>query len=253
MISALILLTAQVSASSDVHTFTVDGSERKAIIYAPSQADGKAHPIVFVFHGHGGNMYTTQRAFGAAFRKDFPEATMIYPQGLPTKGMTDPEGAKNGWQQKKGDYGDRDLKFFDAMMNELRKDASNDMKRVYVTGHSNGGRMTYLLWAERGNQLRAVAPSASPAVLNITSATKIPAFIVAGEKDPIVPFAWQSRSIEAVRKLLGTDHEKAKKDGYLTIEKGPNGVELDTYIFPGQHTVPPEAAVGIAKFFERLR
>ncbi len=108
-------------------------------------------------------MRQARRSF--AIESYWPEATVVYPQGLPTKGITDPEGKKNGWQQKKGDYEDRDLAFFDVMLKTFRSDSSIDMRRVYSTGHSNGGRMTYLLWSERGDAFAAVAPSASPAVL----------------------------------------------------------------------------------------
>jgi len=69
---------------------------------------------------------------------------------LPTAGkLIDPQGRMAGWQFAAGDYGDRDLKFFDAMLASLRQDYRVDNKRIFVTGHSNGGGFSYLLWAER--------------------------------------------------------------------------------------------------------
>jgi polyhydroxybutyrate depolymerase len=240
MIALLLLVTLQ---KQEVQNFDVNGVKREAIVCAPTAKT--AAPLVFVFHGHGGNMRQSQRSFG--IDKLWPEAVVVYPQGLPSKGKTDPEGIRNGWQQKKGDAGDRDLAFFDLMLSTLKKEHKIDGKRVYVTGHSNGGRFTYLLWSERHDTFAAVAPSASPGMFGLKP---LPAFIVAGEQDTLVPFRVQQLSINTVRRVLGTDESKAKVDGYTHIELGPHGMDLGTYIFPGPHTFPREAATKIVEFFK---
>ena len=140
--------------------FKVDGVMREALVYAPSAAKTTASPLVFVFHGHGGGSRQAARSF--AMNQHWPEAISVYMQGLNTPGrLTDPEGRKPGWQSGAGDQHDRDLKFFDAVLARLKQDYQVDEKRIYATGHSNGGSFTYLLWAERGDVLAAVAPSAA--------------------------------------------------------------------------------------------
>ena len=248
MLATVLLL---VTRQSSVQTFRVGDLDRQAIVVQPSVAVRTAEPLVFVFHGHGGNMRQAERSFG--IEKLWPEALVVYPQGLPTKGITDPSGTKNGWQQKKGDYGDRDLAFFDAMLRSLEANNHVDPSRIYVTGHSNGGRMTYLLWEERGDVFAAVAPSSSPSIGMVRFFKPLPAFIVAGERDEIVPFRTQKLSIDLVRRRLGTDATKAKVDGYTTLEPGPNGLELGTYIFPGPHSIPQPAIAQIVAFFKRHR
>lgn len=233
--------------SAKVQTFTVSGVERQAIIVAPTSKGPS--PLVFGFHGHGGNMRQAQRSFG--LEKLWPEAIVVYPQGLPTKGKTDLEGKKNGWQQGPNQYGDRDIAFFDAMLATVKKEYSVDAKRIYVTGHSNGGRMTYLLWATRGDVFAAYGPSASPAIGLMRDFKPASAFIIGGTEDPIVPFVGQKLSIDTVRGILKTDPGKAKKDGYTTIEPGPNGIELGTYIFPGGHTYEKEGVKQMIEFFKR--
>src|SRR5690349_8170519 len=110
---------------------------RKALVYIPNAAKTNNTPIIFTFHGHGGNMenmYKTRR-----FDQLWPEAIFICPQGLNTVGqLTDPEGKFPGWQKGVGADGDRDLKFFDAMLASLEKNYHIDKSRIYVTGHSNG-------------------------------------------------------------------------------------------------------------------
>ena len=243
MIVAL-LLTVQ---TSKVQSFTLAGVERQAIVIAPVTKNPA--PLVFGFHGHGGNMRQAQRSFG--IEKLWPEAIVVYPQGLPTSGRTDPKGEKNGWQQNAGQNGDRDLAFFDAMLATIKKEHNVDAKRIYVTGHSNGGRMTYLLWAKRGDVFAAYGPSASPATGLMRDFKPAPAFIMGGEKDTIVPFFTQQFSINTIRGLLKTDTSKAKKDGYTTLEPGPNDLELGTYIFPGGHTFEKEGAKQMVEFFKR--
>src|SRR3954469_12549725 len=129
----------------------VDGLKRTALVYAPGSANTVPAPAVFAFHGHGGSAQGAVRQFG--INRHWPAAISVYMQGLNTPGrLTDPEGTKPGWQHSPGAQGDRDLKFFDAMLASLRRDYRVDDKRIYATGHSNGGGFTYLLWAMRGDQ-----------------------------------------------------------------------------------------------------
>ncbi|MEI9864297.1 MAG: hypothetical protein WDN00_07025 [Limisphaerales bacterium] len=46
------------------------------------------------------------------------------------------------------------MKFFDAVLARLKQDYKVDAKRIYCTGHSNGGGFTYLLWLARGDVFR---------------------------------------------------------------------------------------------------
>ncbi len=86
----------------------------------------------------------------------WPEAIVVYAQGLPTTAAHDPQGQKPGWQTEAGQEGNRDLKLFDAMLSTLHQKYSVDDTRIYTTGFSNGGGFSYLLWAERGKIIAAI-------------------------------------------------------------------------------------------------
>ena len=123
--------------------------------------------------------------------------------GIPgVKGITDAEGTRNGWQKNPGEVGDRDLKFFDAALELAQKKYKTDPNRVYVLGHSNGGRFVNVLWNMRGDKLAALCSAAGPGGRLIEKRAPKPVFIIAGEKDPLVPFQTQQNSIESARKLL---------------------------------------------------
>src|SRR3989442_764734 len=81
--------------------------------------------------------------------------------GQPRPGSgRDPEGKQPGWQHAAGDHGDRDLKFFDAVLATMKEKHHIDENRVYSMGHSNGGGFTYLLAIARPGTFAAIGPSA---------------------------------------------------------------------------------------------
>lgn len=191
-------------------------------------------------------MRQASRSFGV--QNLWSEATVVYPQGLPTKGMTDPQGRRPGWQQNVGEEDDRDLKFVDVLLRSLK---GFDPKRVFAMGHSNGGRFTYVLWEARGDRFAAYGPSGSPAVRLVPGLQPASVFITAGEADRIVPFAAQQATIDAVARLDGVDLSRATRKGYVTLAKGTEGLDFGTYIHPGGHTHPREAAESTVAFFKR--
>lgn len=231
----------------------VDGVARKALVYAPARAKEADTPVVFAFHGHGGSMANAARSF--AYHTRWPGAIVVYMQGLNTPGrLTDPEGKRPGWQHRRGDQDDRDLKFFDAVLASLKADYRVDDRRIYATGHSNGGGFTYLLWGQRGEVFAAVAPSAAiPSEAGRDLGPK-PALHVAGENDPLVKWAWQKRAMDGLRKLNGCDAEGRAWDkaGDLvgTIYASPTGTPVVTLISPGDHKFPAAAPALIVKFFQ---
>lgn len=239
-------------------TWQIEGATREALVYLPpkaagdakSAADAKPAPLVFVFHGHGGKAEFSVRKF--AVHEHWPEAIAVYPQGLPTAVPTiDPQGLRSGWQKHAGDQDDRDLKFYDAMLKTLSTEHAVDAKRVYSTGHSNGGFFTYVLWAARSETLAAVAPVAAnvnPRDLKTALSPK-PVLHVAGEKDPIVRYAGQVRTMEYDRQVNGCDAEGKPAGEFCTEYRSKDGPVVITYIHPGGHEVPDGAPQRIVEFF----
>ena len=237
-----------VAADPTARTWTVDGVKREAQVVAPA---GTPTRLVFDFHGHGGTARHAARAH--ALHAHLPDAVVVYPQGLNTPGqLTDPDGKKTGWQGNAGLQGDRDLKFFDAMLADLLKDHSLDPKRVYSTGHSNGGGFTYLLWAERGDKLAAVAPVAAGGGLRVMAKlTPKPCLHAAGEADPLVKFAGQRLVMNAVRKVNGCGADGSPWEGKGKRFPGKDGADLVEVVHPGGHEYPAFAAGLIAAFFKQ--
>jgi polyhydroxybutyrate depolymerase len=242
-------------ADPDSREWTIDGVQREALIFRPtkepadSDSAAKGAPVVFGFHGHGGNARQAARSF--RLHEEWPEAVVVYMQGVPTPGrLTDPEGKRNGWQHDPGDHEDRDLKFFDAVLATLKKDYQIDENRVYATGHSNGAAFTCVLWVARGDMLAAIAPSAGFS-RSARTAKPLPVLHVAGENDPLVRFAAQKIAMSAVRKINGCEDEGKEWAKNCLEYKSDKGTPFVSFIHPGDHKYPTEAPALIVKFFKQ--
>lgn len=210
LLALLLAPLAPLAPAPDLEEWSlgVDGAQRRAIVRIPEAARRgdpalapAPAPLVFAFHGHGGRAPGFARRF--ALHEQWPEAIVVYPQGLPTPGgLVDPEGRQPGWQLRPGDHGDRDLALFDALLERLRVEAAVDGARIHATGHSNGGGFTYLLLKERGHLLASVSPSASATGKGTDEAALVgvPVLHAGASDDVLVRWEWQEATLDLLRR-----------------------------------------------------
>jgi polyhydroxybutyrate depolymerase len=248
LLTAALLALAQPPAPA-TRTWEVDGQTREALVYAPSRKTEGRIPLVFDFHGHGGT--ARHAAQTHRIHEVWPEAVVVYMQGLNTPGrLTDPEGKRSGWQAGPGDQKDRDLRFVDAVLASLKKDFPIDDKNIYATGHSNGGAFTYLLWAQRGDVFAAYAPVAAAAGPYFAEAKPAPLFHTASEKDPLVTFAVQQRTLDRVKKLNGCAAEGEEWGKGCTRYPSKGGTPVVVFLHDNGHRYPAAAPDLIVRFFQ---
>lgn len=255
-LASILVLCLHNFASAEVtpREWTVDGVKREALVFAPTVTSDKPSPLIFGFHGHGGTIGHAARTY--RYQTLWPEAIVVYMQGLKTPGrLTDPEGKRSGWQAGPGAQDDRDLKFFDAVLASIKKEFTVDDARIYATGHSNGGGFTYLLWQERGDIFAAMAPSAAAALRSDAGKMKPkPILHVAGDNDPLVKYAWQKLMIAEVKKLNGCTEAgvpwQSSHELKGTKFESSKGAPLVTLIHSGEHKFLDETPPLIVKFFQ---
>ncbi len=245
-LAACLVLPAAMRA--DTMKWTVDGVGREAIVVAPAKKDasGKA-PLIFAFHGHGDTMQGA--AGGMQLEKYWPEAIVVYPQGLPTNPSADPEGW--GWVYNSDAGGQRDVKFVDAMLATLREKFKVDDRRVYATGFSNGAVFTYELWSARADIFAAfvvVSGRMGPAV---HLAEPKPLLVVAGQQDRTVNFKDQLAAINQARELNGANETGTACGGECTMYASSKGAPVITYIHGGGHVYPPGTPYLTTQFFRQ--
>ena len=139
------------------------------------------------------------------------------------------------------------------MLARLRKDYKIDDRRIYATGHSNGGGFTYLLWSSaRGDTFAAVAPSsAGPGgVARAPWLKPKPCMHIAGEKDELVLFQHQHGTMERVRKVNNCEGEPTKWGAESPPYPSKSGTPFISLIYPGGHKFHTAVLPLIVKFFK---
>jgi len=246
MISVLTLVAAA-WLPQHIENFVVNGVTRRAIVCTPSKPS-KNPPIVFGFHGHGGNMQGTATYFN--IQGSWPEAIVVYPQGLNTPSRLDPQGTKPGWQPWQGEDGDRDLKLFDVMYKQLSQEYSFDKKRVYSVGFSNGSIFSYVLWSQRLKKVAAVALAAGVLFDQNKPLKPLPAFLMAGQQDNTAHFPELLKAIKYVKIVDGVPLSAPQPT--VGVVKKYNGSHADVlvYIHSGGHLYPTTMTPKVVTFFK---
>ncbi len=118
-------------------TITVNGNERKYILYVPDNVRANT-PLVISLHGASG--HDTDRTPFRTSVADKEGCIVVYPQGndqfFPVFG-----GYIPGWNAS-GEINE-DTEFFKEIIKTVDEEYNIDHDRIYCCGFSNGGMMTY--------------------------------------------------------------------------------------------------------------
>ena len=246
------LLAAKAPEGFVEKTWTVDGVKRTALVRVPAGVSGQL-AVVFGWHGHGGRSTHSAARWGYAVIDT--TSILVFPQGLPTVSpLVDKEGRMPGWQTSVDSEGGRDIKLFDTILADLKKEQSVDERRIFSMGHSNGAAFSYLLWQARPEVIAAVGSVAGSLRADTKVASPMPVIHVAGEKDPLVKFAWQKATFAAVKRFNSCTEEGKPwaKEGVLeaTLYPSTKGAPLVTAIHAGGHEYAKGSTELIVRFFK---
>jgi polyhydroxybutyrate depolymerase len=159
---------------------------RTYILHVPASYTGQTPvPLVLDFHPLFGTGAVERGSSGYLALSDEQGFVVAWPDGI-----------DNAWNIGPCCTTSRtvdDLAFARAMVEEISSDGCIDRKRVYATGYSMGGGMSYHLACNAADMFAAVAPSAFD-LLNETEqpchpARPITVISFRGTADPIVPYS----------------------------------------------------------------
>ena len=167
------------------------GARRKYLLHVPKRYDPSTPtPLVIALHGFvqwPANLMQMSRWNDLADEQGF---IVVYPAGT---------GFPIRWQAARESRGGADpsgdVRFISDLIDSLEREYNVDLARVYANGLSNGGGMTFVLSCELSERIAAVGMVAGaylyPSEM-CNPARAVPAVVLHGTDDPIVPYHGRS-------------------------------------------------------------
>jgi polyhydroxybutyrate depolymerase len=237
-----------------------DGVQRNYILYIPAIYTGTSSvPLVLNFHGYGSN--ATEQMWYGDFRSisDTAGFLIVHPEGTLLNGTT--YWNVGGWTI--GSTVD-DVGFTEALIDTLTLMYNIEETRIYSTGMSNGGFMSFLLAGQLSGRIAAIASvtgSMTPENFNSSNPQHpTPIMQIHGTSDDLIPYNGisYSKPIEDVLQywagfnncntspeitaLPNLDPNDGSTVEHFAYEGGDNGVSVEHFkITGGEHTWPGSA------------
>lgn len=195
--------------------------QRSYHVYIPASYDAEGEPValVIVLHGAGGTGAGTESFTGFDALADTEDFVVVYPNGI-----------NNAWNDNRNDprvSSIDDVRFISDIVTYVSGQLNIDPARVYATGYSMGGMMSYRLGCERSDLFAAVGSVAStmPVYLIDTclNTPPIPVIVFQGTDDPVVPWTGIAENYLSAAQTLGFwgYHNQCAND--FAVESLPNG------------------------------
>jgi poly(3-hydroxybutyrate) depolymerase len=168
--SVLSLLSVSIFANAE--EILVAGKPRNIISYAPTGLP-KNRPLIISMHGFNQDArYQQEKAQWEAIA-DTAKFVVVYPDGLNRR-----------WDIS----GTTDLDFITTIIDSMEQRYGIDRKRVYLSGFSMGGMMSYYAATKIADKIAAIAPVSGYPLResNYNSSRPIPIIHVHGDADDVV-------------------------------------------------------------------
>lgn len=180
-------LRAQTTLSGSIR---FEGVARDYRLYVPrAYATGTAAvPLLFNLHGYGSNNVEQEQYGDFRAIADTANFLVVHPNGT-----LDPTGSRY-WNTftPPGTGGPDDVAFLSALLDSLRLRYRIDANRVYSTGMSNGGFMSYELACQLSPRIAAIASVAGSMTTSrlaaCTPGRPVPVLEIHGTADNTVPY-----------------------------------------------------------------
>ena len=178
------------TGSVSVNMGKIGGRDRRYVLYVPRDLRPGA-PLVFVFHGGGGDGPLIRESAGFEFDMlaDRDGFVVVYPDGIGSGWNSCRKRVNSEAKLQRID----DVGFIEAIIAHEQTVHGIDVKRVFATGHSFGGQISYRLALERPNEFAGIAAiSANLPVAGDNDCAiaegSIPVMIMNGTDDPVSPY-----------------------------------------------------------------
>jgi polyhydroxybutyrate depolymerase len=199
MLLAVVLLSATPCWAQELvwEVLTHDGAERVFGWYEGLATGAEPAPAVLVLHGGGGSAGRVWDGDdGRAWRRiaDDHGLVLVLPNGRADPGDSDAHhwnDCRTGILEPDVATTADDVGFLRAVVGWVAERRPVDLVRIYVTGASNGGMMSFRIAMEASNLIAAAAPIIAnlpePSECRLPS-RPVPMLIMNGTEDPLMPW-----------------------------------------------------------------
>jgi polyhydroxybutyrate depolymerase len=179
----------EVVSGDYVKKVDIDGRTRDYELHLPEGYDGtQPLPVLFVFHGSSASASVIERETSFDRLADSLGVIVAYPEGL-HRGWNIGECCRYSFMHHVDESA-----FVSAMLDSLERGLRVDSTRVYATGFSDGGTLSYILGCQLSDRIAAVA-GVSATLFDpeprCTTSRAVPVMIIHGTGDTHVPYAGQ--------------------------------------------------------------
>jgi polyhydroxybutyrate depolymerase len=220
-------------ATLSTESLTHANTARSYLKYTPQALPTSAVPLVIVLHGGSDDAATAaSSARGSSVWRSIADREKFL--------LAYPDGIANQWRDCRSDATLRtsadDVGFIDALITRLAAERAIDLSRVYVTGASNGGMMSYRLAQELPNRIAGVGAvianlPVDPQSLCRPANTPMTMVIMNGTLDALMPYAGGVVALNAdsgtVRGSLATRDRWAAVNGCTGAPTSQSLPDLD--------------------------
>jgi polyhydroxybutyrate depolymerase len=150
--------TTTLKAGDNNETITSSGDSRTFIVHVPTGYTGSSPvPVILDFHPLGGSGSQQEGSSGWKGQCDSVGCIAVFPDSSKAKASDNSWNAGYCCDNAEKNQVD-DVQFARDMIKWLETNACVDPKRIYASGGSNGGGMTYRLACQAADVIAAVAP-----------------------------------------------------------------------------------------------
>jgi polyhydroxybutyrate depolymerase len=146
--------------ANSLNSLTHDGVTRTYLLHVPpGYSSAQRMPLVIGLHGYTASSTAFEGQSRLSEKADREGFIVAYPDGLRYPWTaSNPQAWNAGGSYETWTGGTDDVGFIDQMLELIRAHYAIDPARIYVTGHSNGSRMTYRVGFELSCKIAAIAP-----------------------------------------------------------------------------------------------
>lgn len=226
-------------------TIDVDGAVREYILAVPDGYDSnQPHRLIFGWHPRGGSADSVATGFGGGYYglESRANGTAIF---------VAPEGIDAGW----ANTGGRDIALLRAMLDRFTSELCIDESRIFSTGFSYGGMMSFAVGCAMGDVFRAIAPMSGALYSGCEDGDHpIAMWGAHGDNDTVVPLenGESARDVFLERNHCQTDAVPVDPSPCVSYQGCDAGYPVVWCEFSGGHTLPSDSGQSIWDFFSQF-